>query len=380
MMQKCQDGYYVTFSSLLSLEDYNKEQEAHTKWTRCPVNALKVNALDKASPLYVNTSAFASEVTSNAIEDTTENLGLAMEVDGKNYPIRDTAYKSLLDRAKISGNSLAKLERKVLAKVLNSCYKLYSADALLLIRDEKVSAVHSGDASDYSILPIPELLDALKTKLDARFPGNNFVTGYADHSFTSAEWTMPAQKEDLLGAYAKVLAAQGKGTFASKIVPGIRFITSDTGVASAKVSALLVGGQYPIHIGGCIAVDHRHQSKIADFEASLDQLFAQFGDSVAKLQKLMEVTLSYPVNAMTRICKKLSLPKKAAVEAISMYEMACGNGPATAHDVFMAMQEIPFIAKSSGVPEGKMLTIEENMARALSLRWEDYDLAKAVDY
>lgn len=46
----------------------------------------------------------------------------------------------------------------------------------------------------------------------------------------------------------------------------------------------------------------------------------------------------------------------------------------------MAMQEIPFIAKSSGVPEGKMLTIEENMARALSLRWEDYDLAKAVDY
>ena len=76
MMQKCQDGYYVTFSSLLSLEDYNKEQEAHTKWTRCPVNALKVNALDKASPLYVNTSAFASEVTSDAIEDTTENLGL----------------------------------------------------------------------------------------------------------------------------------------------------------------------------------------------------------------------------------------------------------------------------------------------------------------
>lgn len=380
MMQKCQDGYYVTFSSLLSLEDYNNERESHTKWTRCPVNTLKVKALDKASPLYANTSAFAGGVTADAIEDTAENLGLAMEVDGENYPIRDTAYKSLLDRAKISGNSLAKLERKVLAKVLNSCYKLYSADALLLIRDEKVSAVHSGDMSDYSILPIPELLEALKTKLDIRFPGNNFETGYADHSFTSAEWTIPAQKEDLLGAYAKVLAAQGKGTFASRLVPGIRFITSDTGVASAKVSALLVGGQYPIHIGSCIAVDHRHGSKIADFNSALDELFAQFGDSVAKLQKLMEVTLSYPVNAMTRICKKLSLPKKAAVEAISMYEMACGSGPATAHDVFMAMQEIPFIAKSSGVPEGKMLTIEENMARALSLRWEDYDLAKAVDY
>jgi len=112
----------------------------------------------------------------------------------------------------------------------------------------------------------------------------------------------------------------------------------------------------------------------------LDQLFAQFGDSIAKLQKLLEVHLDYPVNAMTRVCKKLSLPKKAAVEAIAMYEMAYGGGPATAHDVFLAMQEIPFILRTENTPESKMLVIEENMARALSFRWSDYDLAKAVSY
>ena len=63
-----------------------------------------------------------------------------------------------------------------------------------------------------------------------------------------------------------------------------------------------------------------------------------------------------------------------------MYEMAYGGGPATAHDVFMAMQEIPFILKTENTPQSKMLTIEENMARALTLRWGDYDLAKAVSY
>lgn len=31
-------------------------------------------------------------------------------------------------------------------------------------------------------------------------------------------------------------------------------------------------------------------------------------------------------------------------------------------------------------PESKMLVVEENMARALTLRWGDYDLAKAVSY
>ena len=31
-------------------------------------------------------------------------------------------------------------------------------------------------------------------------------------------------------------------------------------------------------------------------------------------------------------------------------------------------------------PESKMLSVEENMARVLSLKWSDYDLPKAVNY
>ena len=158
-----------------------------------------------------------------------------MRVNGELYPVHMTAYKSLLDRAKIGGTALPKLSREVLAEVLNECLKLYSADALLLIRDEKISAVHSGDEVDYSVLPIDELLKVLQAKLDARFSGNEFESGYCDHSLVSASWRMPDQKEDLLGTHAtKVLTAQGKATMASKLMPGIRFMTSDTGVASAN--------------------------------------------------------------------------------------------------------------------------------------------------
>lgn len=379
-MQKCQDNYYATFPSYQMLLDDQEEQARNSQWVRSKVSDLQIEPLGRPSALAGNLSAFAPGTTQEAVDDTADNLGLAMRVNGNLYPMRITAYKGLLDRAKIGGTALPKLSREVLAKVLNACLKLYSTDALLLIRDEKVAAVHSGDTVDYSVLPIDELLRALKAKLDTRFPGNQFETGYCDHSFVSASWSMPDQKEDLLGAYTKLLASQGKTVMASKLVPGIRFMTSDTGVASAKVSALLNGGQYPIHIGSCIAVDHRHQSKVSDFDAALDQLFAQFGDSIARLQKVLEIPLDYPVNAMTRVCKKLSLPKKAAVEAISMYEMACGSGPATAHDVFLAMQEIPFILKTENTPESKLLVVEENMARALTLKWSDYDLAKAVNY
>ena len=380
MQNPCLDDFSNVFDDYAAFFGFLAVQDKNSQWVRVKVSELQIEPLDASSVLASSLSSFAIGVTQEAVDDTVRNLGLAMRVNGELYPIRSTAYKSLLDRAKIGGTALPKLSREVLSNALNECLSLFGADALILIRNEKVCAVHSGDEVDYSVLPVPELLMALQTKLDARFAGYKYETGFCDHTLVSASWTMPGQKDDLLGTYAKLLDAQGKSKLAAKLTPGIRFMTSDTGFASAKVAALLVGGQHPIHIGGCISVDHRHQSKISDFDTALDQLFAQFGDSIEKLQKLLEITLDYPVNAMTRICKKLSLPKKAAVEAISMFEMTYGGGTATAHDVFLAMQEIPFILKTEKFPESKLLIVEENMARALTMKWSDFDLAKAVAY
>lgn len=380
MLKPCQDSYSTQFADFPTLLAYHEDLRNTSRWEHLEVNRLEVAPLDKTSPLFGDRSGFDPVVSEEAISDTAANLGLAVKVDGQYFPLRDTSYKSLLDRAKIGGTALPKLSRDKLAGVLNSCFALHKAGALLLIRDEKVAAAHSGDDRDYSILEIDQLLEGLRAEVDTRFPGSVFTGGYADHAITSASWSLPGQKADLLNAYEKLLIAEGKTAMAAKLMPGIRFSTSDTGMASAKVSALLTGLQYPIHIGGMVAVEHRRQSKVSDFTGSLDMLFAQFGDSVARLTKLLKVRLEYPVNAMTAVCKKLSLPKKAALEAIAMYEIASGDSPATAHDVFMAMQEIPFILKTGGTPESKLLTLQETMARALTLRWSDYDLAKKVSY
>jgi hypothetical protein len=379
-MLTCKDDFATTFDSYPEMIHFHESLSKGTVWRRCKVKDLHVEPLDASSALCTTLSAFVPGTSEDAVADTVENLGLALRVGGDLYPLRTTAYKTLLDRAKISGTALPKLKKAELAAVLNACLAVHSSDALLLVRDEKVSATHSGDVRDYSVLPIDELLHTLEQKMDARFPGYHFVNGYCDHAYTSGCWTFPSQREDMLGTYAKALQTKGMGTMATKLVPGIRFLTSDTGVASAKVSAMLMGTQHPIHIGSCISVDHRLQRKVEDFDKELDQLFAQFCDSVSKLQTLLEIELQYPVNAMTRICKKFSLPKKEALEAIAMFEISYGGGTATAHDVFMALQEIPWLMKANKHPEAKLLTVEENMARALTIRWSDFDLAKAVNY
>ena len=380
MVKSCCDSYHTQFSAFPDMLSYHEKIRTDSRWERTEVKNLEVAALDKASPLFNDTTSFDSSVSRDAIEDTAENLKLAIKVKDKFFPLRDTAYKSLLDRAKVDASALPKLPREKLAELINSCLALHKDSALLLVRDEKVSAAHSGDTRDYSVLEIDQLLDGLQSKMDERFPGNQFSGGYVDHSITSASWTLPDQKTELLDTYTKLLAAEGKTAMAAKLMPGIRFSTSDTGVASAKVSALLVGLQYPIHIGGMISVEHRRQSKVPDFVESLDMLFAQFGDSVARLSGLLSIHLDHPVNAMTAICKRLALPKKAAMEAIDMFEMAIGEDSATAHDVFVAMQEIPFILKTQGTPESKLLALQENMARALTLKWRDYDYAREVKW
>ena len=377
--QRFQDCYSTTFSTYPSMLSYHEMQSQASLWTRCPVNDLYVEPLDLASALAAE-DGFAPGISKEAVYDTMENLGLAIRVNGAYYPVRETAYRGLLGRAKIGGTALPKLEKQKLADVLNNCLQLFKRDALVLVRDEKVSAVHSGDDADYSVLPIDELLKTLQMKLDARFPGNVFKEGYSDHAVTSAMWELPDQKKDLLGTYAKMLSAMGRSAEADKMIPGIRFTTSDTGIASAKVSALLLGGASPIHIGSCVAVDHRNHSRVEKFEKLLDSLFVQFGDSIKRMQGLLQIWLNYPVNAMTRICKKLCLPKKPALEAIRMFEDATGKGPATAHDVFMALQEVLFNMKAEKAPQSKILLVEENIARTLSMDWEEYDLAKGVDY
>ena len=379
-MLPCQDNYSTTFTSYPEMLRHHEDLAKESLWRRCKVRDLHIEPLDAASALYGDVAAFVHGTSKEALTDTVENLGLALRVGDDLYPIRTTAYKTLLDRAKISGTALPKLKRKELAEVLNACLAVHASDALVLVRDEKVTAMHSGDVKDYSILPIDELLHTLEKNMDSRFPGYQFEAGYSDHAITSSCWTFPAQKEELLGTYSKTLITKGQGRAASKMVPGIRFLTSDTGIASAKVSAMIMGTQHPIHIGSCVAVDHRHQRKVEDFGQELNKLFAQFCDSVSKLQTLLEIELQYPVNAMTRICKKLSMPKKEALEAIAMFEASCGSGPVTAHDLFMAMQEILWTMKVNKYPESKMLSVEENMARVLSLKWSDYDLPKAVNY
>lgn len=380
MPKQCQDNYSTQFSLLPEMQAYHENLRRSSRWERTSVKSLEVAPLDKTAPLFSDRTGFDAAVSEDAIADTAANLGLAVKVDGcwfppaghrlpePSGPRQDQRRRPA--QAQPGGTGLcAQLlphppqGRHAVADPGREGFRcpLRRRQGLLRPGDRPASREPSGQ--------------------DGRALPRQCVYRRLQRPFHLQRFLVPAGAEaELLDTCAKLLTAYGSGTAAAKRTPGIRFSTSNTSMASAKVSALLLGLQYPIHIGGMVAVDHRGQAKMPYFTDSLDMLFAQFGNSIARLSRLLKVHLDYPVNAMTAVCKKLALPKKAALEAISMFEAVTGEEPASAHDGFMAMQEIPFIMKTNGTPEAKLLALQESMARALTLRWTDYDYTKKVGW
>ena len=133
-MQTCQDNYSTVFSSFGEMQTYHQRLSQESQWHRCRVRDLTIEPLDSKSPLAEDLPAFAPGTSQEAVRDTVRGLGLAMRVEGNLYPMRDTAYKSLLDRAKLRGSVLPKLSRPKLARTLNDCLHVFTSDALVLTR------------------------------------------------------------------------------------------------------------------------------------------------------------------------------------------------------------------------------------------------------
>ena len=80
MQNVCMDSYYTTFDSYEGILDYHRNQSANSRWQRSKVSDLEVAPLDKGSSLVGKLGLFAPGTSQEAVDDTVNNLGLAMMV------------------------------------------------------------------------------------------------------------------------------------------------------------------------------------------------------------------------------------------------------------------------------------------------------------
>ena len=315
------------------------------------------------------------------LKDTEKNTQLALKVRGETYPVRDCAIKTILDRAGISGAGLRKLEKSNYARVVNYCLKVAKGDALIKIADGKVSAVHGGDSHDYSILDMRAVFETTMQYLDTNFKGSSYMEGFGafDHSIVSAMWELGGNQE-LLDTYRTALADHGMTD--KVIAPAVRLTTSDVAASGANLYPMLLcdSGNRTISLGSPIKLAHTGGADLVQFMNNLRMLCSRYQDAVADMTKLMDIEIRNPLNCLKLVMKRIGIRKKLINEVAEMFESQNGTDPCTAHDLYFAINEACFFAACEGMQGHGIISLEEQVTRALALNWKEYDVSGAIKW
>lgn len=374
------DNFSRSFGEQQECLSFLQEREENASWQSIPTREVRFEAIDEASTSgQVLRDWYRLMGKEGILQDTMANTQLLLRAEDKFYPVRSCALATILSRARISGHALSKVSKSVLAQILNHCVSVASGNALLRLSDEKISAMHGGDESEYAVLEIPELFQAVTDQLDADFGNYRFIGGHYEHAMMTAVWSFPDNRE-LIETYEETARQHGIST--GRYIPALRFSTSDVGISGANLYPMLMEEKSgrSIALGSALCLEHSNRASIGDFKKQLSLLYPKYDDAIAQLGKLMDVGIDYPYNTMLRVMKRIGVTKRLAYRAAELWQAQNGERPCTAYDLYLGICEAEFLLQCDGASAPKVAQMEENIARALKVRWEDYDYAGEVKW
>ena len=369
------DGYRGIFQEQDDFFACLKRIGTNSFWKRRKAKNLRLVAITEGCPIAeeMREKYVYAGLDEDIISDTIVNTGLLLRDKSEYYPVRGCAIKSILDRAGIAGNGLRRVENSVYARILNDLLKVANGEALIRFSEGKVSAVLSGDCNDYSILDVEEIYMHAVDYLSSNFKGCNYLGGFYEHNMVSALWELSGEDE-LLEAYQEELKLHGKTV--DEMKPMVRITTSDTGNGGANIYPMLVSGaeNTTINLGNPLRLEHRYGNDITEFDQQLKQLYAKYQLATGNLIKLLKIDIMHPVNCMRGVMDKLKIPKRYQAEAVELFKAQQGEDPCTAHDIYYGISEILYMLACDGEEGSRITRMEETIARALSMNWEEYDI------
>lgn len=373
------DNFSQQFNTEGTFLEFLKDSDSRAIWKTIRTKALRFKALEEGS--YSTEKLiedYREQGKEGVISDTFANTSLVLESDGKCYPVRTCAIKTILERAQISGRALTKVPKKVLARMLNDCMNVGQGNALVKYLDDKISAVHGGDETDYAILELAELFRMTAEFLRENFPGTEYKGGTFDHSLVSAIWELK-NNDALVQAYHDSLERHGIAS--ETVTPSVRLASSDVGISGANLyPQLLTGAGRIIPLGSPLKLEHKHGATLSDFEKKLNMLYSQYQNALKKLTGLLDIYIHNPVNTMIGVMKKIGIPKGLGMEAVELFKVQYGTAPCSAHDIYYGIAEVINMVQASGKADKKttlgvkVMQMEENVMRALNVHWREYDI------
>ena len=185
--------------------------------------------------------------------------------------------------------------------------------------------------------------------LKAHFSGSAYLEGSGtyDHSIASAMWTLEGNQE-LLDTYRQALKDHDLEDKA--LAPALRLTTSDVDKGAT----------------------------LQNFRKNLDKIFSRYQEAMNGISSLMDIEIENPVNCLHLVMKEIKISQKIRNEVVEQYVAQYGEDPCTAHDLYYAINEASFFAACEGFSGSRILKLEEDIARTLSMDWKAFDVIGAI--
>ena len=363
------------------------EMEKATSWIAGQeTNSIKV--VPVSGPIEAEQVSKRTNTSMEAAYETCDGEAgtqLLIEYGEKEYLIRTCAIRSLRESAKISGSALNRLGNYKLSEVLNLCFSVAKGSSLLLKRADKVSAVLSDNMGGYKIMPMPELLNVTRSRLEGDFGVPVYESGFVDHEITTVTWALPDRQSQIMDAYQKSIDLSQRRIYAAKFMPAVTFTSSDIGNCAATLYPHFItdtGGTFTLF--NPIRVFHKRgaQEGVELFRQRSEELFSVFMTMNKNLKELSSLIIENPQNAFIGLCKKVEIPKKfgspALEEFMQLIDDGSGAGRCTALDQNIAIGESVAAAKLLGCVGHQVSTLIENTSKILHQNIEDFDVAGVV--
>ena len=371
------DDFLMTCGDEPGFLNFLDKIERSAEWKNYPTNSLRVIAGEEEPEVYEKIKDTPEK--EGIIKDTLANSGLFLCLDGAYYPMGMTTMKTIESRARISGSALLDVSKGKLARILNDCLDVTKGKALIRIHEGKIRAVHGGDPSDYSVLPMPELFEVVSIYVSENYDRADFSSGMFSHSLVSASWEL--EEKELLDTYRGLLLQYGLK--ADNVLSAqIRVQTSDVGVSGANIyySLLLGTEKKPLVLGNPLKLEHTNNASIEDFSQNIGQVFARYQEAIGDLSKLFHVYVSYPANVMASVMIKAGISKALTVQTVEQFKASHGSGVCNGYEVYCGICESIFLAQSNGMGAKALTDLEEMVSRCLTYRFHEYDIPGAILY
>ena len=377
------DGYHFFTNSEPELFREVQEMERNSRWIENIETAnLSLSPID--GPIFAMQAVARYGLSAEDTFDTaSEGSRLIIhdinEFGSNHYLLREFAIPSVCREAKLEGSALKKWDKETFANVMNMAFKVASGKTLMLERYGRIASLFS---SQYEIMPISELLEISKEVLEERFGEIRFKEGTNEHVYTTATWELTGAQNELMAKYEEVLR-QAKTTrvFATNFMPAVQFSSSDTSGSSAFLKPVfLMKNGTPFHLGRGVEVNHKKSSHgISRFRKEAMGIYAKFEDNFKQLEKLAQVEVEHPANAIISVCNKLNIGKKHGTYAYELAERySVGLPSLSAHDVYLCLCEALGNAKRNGATQNTLIDLEEKIAKAAFCDWKDHDVSGTV--